>query len=393
MRTLYIKGGPIRELAVAEDGRLCEYILDDTAGATSESIYLGRVERVVPGMKAAFVDIGEEKNGFLPMDERSQTCAVPRLMDGMHVLVQVKKAAQGTKGAFLTRDITLCGEHVLYMPLNRYVGVSSRVEDEADRRDLKALGQAITGGDFGLVMRTSALGVEEALIREEVSALAAQWQAIAKAAPTAHAPSLIHRPRTQLDVLLDDYAPRGIDRIVTNDPDAAKALCAYPVTMAGDDLMETSGLTHQRDKALGRYVWLDSGANLVVDHCEAMTVIDVNTAKNTGKRDLELTVLKTNLEACAEIVRQVRLRNVSGIILIDMIDMVCEEHRTQVLDALTEAFRADRIKTVIHGFTSLGLVEMTRKKSRAPLREDWTIPCKACHATGRAPKTEEEHHG
>lgn len=388
MREIRVKSGEVRELAVVEDGRLCEYILDDTTGAAAETVYLGRVVRVMSGMKAAFVDIGQEKNGFLPLEERSQSCDLPRLQDGMAVLVQVKKPAQGTKGAFLTRDITLCGEYVLFMPMNRYVGVSSRVEDERDKAELRRLGREISGGAFGLVMRNSALNADETLIREETARLQDVWQGIAKAAPTAHVPSLIHRPRTQLDALLDDYAPRGIDAIVTDEakPD-------YPGLTVRRADAPMADVLHQRDKALQRYVWLDCGGNLVIDRCEAMTVIDVNTAKNTGRRDLEQTILRTNLEACREIARQLRLRNHSGIILIDMIDMTTDDHRQQVLDALTEALKADRVKTVVHGFTSLGLIEMTRKKSRQPLYEDWTDPCAACHGTGRSPKHEEEPHG
>lgn len=388
MREIRVKSGAVRELAVVEDGRLCEYILDDTAGAVAETVYLGRVVRVMSGMKAAFVDIGQEKNGFLPLEERSQSCDLPRLQDGMSVLAQVKKPAQGTKGAFLTRDITLCGEYVLFMPMNRYVGVSSRVEDDADKEALRRLGREIGGGAFGLVMRASALGADEARIREETVRLQDVWQGIAKAAATAHVPSLIHRPRTQLDALLDDYAPRGIDQIVSDEttPD-------YPGFAVRRSESPMADVLSQRDKALQRYVWLDCGGNLVIDRCEAMTVIDVNTAKNTGKRDLEQTILKTNLEACREIARQLRLRNHSGMILIDMIDMTTDDHRQQVLDALTEALKEDRVKTVVHGFTSLGLIEMTRKKSRQPLCEDWTDPCAACHGTGRSPKHEEDPHG
>ena len=387
MREIRIKSGDRQELAVIEDGRLCEYILDDTTGAAAEAIYVGRVVRVMTGMKAAFVDIGQEKNGFLPLVERSQTCRAGRLQDGMTVLVQIKKQAQGTKGAFLTRDITLGGEYVIYMPMNHYIGVSSRVESDDDKEALRQLGKKLSVGAFGLVMRNAANDADEAVIAEELEQLKSAWETVAKAAPTAHVPSMLYRPRTQLDILLADYAPRGIDRIVTDD---TALTLPYPMEHRGDPMAD---VLHQRDKALERYVWLNCGGNLVIDRCEAMTVIDVNTAKNTGKRDLEMTIMKTNLEACAEIARQVRLRNLSGMILIDMIDMTTDEHRQAVLDALTEAFRADRIKTVIHGFTSLGLVEMTRKKSRQPLSDDWTTPCKACHGTGRVRINEEEHHG
>lgn len=394
MREIYIKGGHVREIALVEDGKLCEYLLDDAATAEAEAIYVGRVERIVPGMKAAFVDIGHEKNGFLPLEERSQTAAVPKLQTGDSVLVQIKKAAQGTKGAFLTRDITLCGQRVILMPMNRYIGVSSRIEDENARKALVSLGKSIADGRFGLIMRNGAMEAAKQDVYAEVDELCSAWAEIQAKAPTAHVPSLIHSPRTQLDSLLDDYRPRGIDRIVTNDETLGTALeHIAPVTIAKDEMMTIARLEHQRDKALQRHVWLDSGASLVIDPCEAMTVIDVNTAKFTGKRDLEQTILKTNLEACKEIARQIRLRNLAGIILIDMIDMEAAEHRQQVLEALQDALKADRVKTVVHGFTSLGLIEMTRKKSRIPLRDAWTRPCHACRGTGREMLNEEDHHG
>lgn len=392
MREIYIKSGAIREIALVEDGKLCEYLRDDSNA--TEAIYAGRVERIVPGMKAAFVDIGQEKNGFLPLEERSQTAALSKLQTGDTVLVQVKKEAQGTKGAFLTRDLTLCGEYVILMPMNRYVGVSSRIEDEAVRKALMNLGKEISNGTHGLIMRNAAMNASEEDIRAETDELMSVWTCLRNAAPTAHVPSMIHQPRTQLDSLLDDYKHRGIDRIITNDVILVNQLEGIaPVTIATDELMHIARLDHQRDKALQRHVWLDSGASLVIDPCEAMTVIDVNTAKFTGKRDLGETILKTNLEACKEIARQVRLRNLSGIILIDMIDMDLPEHHQQVLEALRQAFANDRVKTVIHGFTSLGLIEMTRKKSRMPLRDEWTKPCHACHGSGCEMLNKEEQHG
>ncbi len=393
MREIYIKSGSPRELAVVEDGKLCEYLLDDAASAAAEAMYLGRVERVVPGMKAAFVDIGQTRNGFLPLEERSATAMLPRLQTGDRVMVQVKREPQGEKGAFLTRDVTLCGQYVILMPMNRYIGVSSRVE-ESKRPVLKNMGTEIAEGRFGLIMRAASLQVAESVIREETDELLARWETIRRAAPTAHAPSMVYRPRTALDSLLDDYRPRGIDRLVTNDEALAAAMAEeLPVTLADSQLMERAGLTRQRDKALERRVWLDCGGTLVIDPCEAMTVIDVNTAKNTGKKELEQTILKTNLEACGEIARQVRLRNLGGIILIDMIDMEREEHRQQVIDALKAALAADRVKTVLHGMTALGLIEMTRKRSRVPLRDEWTRPCHVCRGTGRERLCEEEPHG
>lgn len=394
MREIYVKAASPREIAVVEDGKLVEYLLDDQDDGAAETIYLGRVERVVSGMQAAFVDVGQEKNGFLPLEERSKTAVLPKLQSGMPVLVQIKKEAAGSKGAFLTRDITLAGRHVILMPMNRYIGVSSRVEDESVRKALQQLGREITQGEYGLVMRASAADASDEAIRDEVEELRLRWQEIAMKAPTAHVPSMVHEPRSVLASVLDDYAPRGIDRIVTNDEALAASLKEkWPVRLTDENLMILCKAPSQLERALGRHVWLDSGAFLVIDHCEAMTVIDVNTGKFTGKKDLQRTILQTNLEACADIARQIRLRNVSGIIIIDMIDMDDPAHREQVLQALKDALSHDRVKTVVHGFTSLGLIEMTRKKSRVPLRDEWTAPCRQCRSTGRVPLLKEENHG
>ena len=368
MRELYVRKGNGMDIAVLEDGKLVEYLPTDE-DASSEAIYLGRVERVVPGMKAAFIQIGQEKNGFLPLEERNVP-DLPKLKVGMSVIVQVRKEAQGVKGAFLSRDISLCGEYVLFVPLNRMNAVSSRITRERDRKALKELAKDIAQEQFGLIMRNAALNASEEVIRAEVDTLRTRWESIRKAAPTAHVPSVLHAPRTTLDLVLADYRPRGIDRIVTNDEALAAKLAGFaPVLRMGDDLFDVGRITTEVQRALDRRVWLHSGGNLVFDPCEAMTVIDVNTAKFTGKHKLADTVLQTNLEACEEIVRQVRLRNLSGIILIDMIDMVSRADQQAVLDALNRGFAQDRVKTVVHGFTSLGLVEMTRKRSRPPLRE------------------------
>lgn len=368
MREIYIRKREGMDIAVVEDGRLVEYLPADN-DASAEAIYLGRVERIMPGMKAAFIQIGQEKCGFLPLEERSAR-DLPKLQTGMGVLVQVRKEAHGEKGAFLSRDISLCGEYVLFSPMNHMAAVSSRITKEKHRKALKELARDISGDAFGLIMRTAAQHAPEQAIRSEVEDLRERWESIRKAAPTAHVPSVLHQPRTTLDLVLADYHPRGIDRICTNDAALGEKLSTYaPVVVMGDNLFDIARISTEVLKALDRRVWLERGGNLVFDPCEAMTVVDVNTARFTGKRELEDTVLQTNLEACHEIARQVRLRNVSGIIIIDMIDMVSREHHHAVLEALNKAFAADRVKTVVHGFTSLGLVEMTRKRTRPTLRE------------------------
>lgn len=373
--------GSPAEIAVVEDGRLVEYFSGEAEEDSADSILLGRVDRIVPGMGAAFVDIGEEKNGFLPIEERTQTGDFPKLQTGMRVPVQVKREATGTKGAMLTRDLSLCGETVLLMPLNRYVGVSARVKSEGARRRLKEAGEAIASGRFGLVMRHAAEAARPEDIAAEAEALYRRWEEIRALLAVAHAPSVVYRHRTILDVLLDDYLPRGGTRVLTDDPATAERLqgrCEVSLT----DSVDKADLRAERDKAFQRRVWLKSGGNLVIDQCEALTVIDVNTAKFTGQKQPEETIRRTNLEACREIARQARLRNLSGILLIDLIDMTDEKHREEVLAALNEAFAGDRIKTVVHGFTALNLVEMTRRRARRPLRERFAHPCPHCGGTG-----------
>lgn len=367
MRRLLIHQGEKPLIGILEEDRLVEVFLPQ-AENSAESVLLGRVERIIPGMKAAFVNIGQEKNGFLPLEEKNTGLPYPKTGDA--VIVQVRKEAQGVKGAYLTRDIALCGENMLLMPMNRMISVSSRITEEAERRRLKALGNDMAQGRFGLVVRTAAAQAEEETLRAEVEELLNKWESIRRAAPTAHVPSVLSRPRSVLETVLDDYRPRGIDQIVTDDAALADSLRGVAeVSVFPENLLTIFKIEQQLKKAQERHVWLDSGGSLVIDPCEAMTVIDVNTAKYTGKKQLEETILRLNLEACEEIARQVRLRNLSGIVIIDMIDMKSPEHHQAVLDALEKAFAADRVKTVIHGFTSLGLVEMTRKRSRPPLKE------------------------
>lgn len=390
MRRIEVASGKQQEIAVFEDGRLCEYFLDDGEGAT-DAIILGRVARVVKSMNAAFVEIGQEKNGFLPLGEKNETFTAAPLREGMRIAVQVKREAHEQKGAFLSRDITLCGVYVILMPFNRHVGVSSRIGDEAARDRLRAFGRELADGQHGLVMRKAAENAPEEAIIAETGELLERWESIRSRIATAPAPSVLYQAESLLDSVLRDYAPRGIDEIVTDDHALAVKLAAeYAVSERTPD---TDEIRRQRDKALERFVWLKSGGSLMIDQCEALTVIDVNTGKFTGKRMLDDTIREINIEACAEIARQLRLRAVGGIIVIDFIDMKREEDRDDVLRALKAACAEDRVATYIQGYTATGLVEMTRRRSRQSLREQLTLPCSCCHGSGRRIVTKEESHG
>lgn len=388
MREIIARGGAVQATAVVEDGVLVEYLEDET-DASADTVFLGKVVRVVPGLLAAFVDIGEEKNGFLPMEEKKLTDGAyytglnPKMQPGDRVLVQIRREAMGTKGAFLSRDISLPGSLVILMPRNSMVGVSSRISSDRRREELKLLGNSIARGQFGLVMRTSAENAEAEEIIAEIEDLQSQWKQISEHAAVAHAPSVIYRKPGSVDSLITDYAPKGIDLISTNEQRIYDAYhTRFQVVKTEEDPIAARGLERAVGHALDRRVWLKNGGNLVIDECEALTVIDVNTAKNTGSRKDRAVLMHTNMEACHEIARQLRLRNLGGIILIDMIDMESDDEREAILETLKADLQKDRIKTVIHGFTSLGLIEMTRRRSHRRLKDSISKVCPVCRGTG-----------
>ena len=330
-------------LAVEENGNLVEYCPSD-AGNRNGEILLGRVDRMMPGMNCAFVDIGRKKNGFLPLSEDSASFAGSGMRSGEMLILQVKKEETGEKGAFLTRDITLPGELCILMPMNRYTGVSSRIADEGTRERLRETGRRIAGGRFGLVMRNAAEDAEEDAVRREAEAAFAVWHDILERAAAGGKPGMVLYGGDPLQRLRSDYAALG---------GAAVRECEELPAALGTQLRQ----------AAERRVRLPGGGNIVIDRCEAMTVVDVNTASAAALSSKERTVTETNLEACEAVVRQIRLRNLAGIIIIDFIDMEVETDQSLVLTKLEECFRSDRVKTIIHGWTRLGLVEMTRKRT------------------------------
>lgn len=337
--------------AVVEDGRLAEYI-PGGGDAAAGTILWGRVERLMPSLGCAFVDIGRKRAGFLPLKENSATFTGGPLVSGDRLPVQIRKEEVGGKGAFLSRDLSLAGSYLILMPMNRFVGVSARVKDEAIRGRLMKLGQELTGGMDGLVLRSSALDAEPAELAREFAELKQQWEKVREKIGRATDPGTVLLGSSAEEELKNHYAPRGIDRILRNE------------ALSPD-------LLRQLREASNRRIRLPHGGNIVIDRCEAMTVVDVNTGEDIGMGNRRSALLRTNLEACQEIALQVRLRNLSGILILDMIDMDEASDREQVLAALEEAFSRDRIKTVIHGWTHLGLVEMTRKRTRPPLAESW----------------------
>ena len=378
-----------RGIAVEENNRLVEYYRESGDEDTLvNAVFLGKVDRVMKGLEAAFVKIGQPKSGFLPvkeMDSFEQTAAQDKISAGSQVIVQVKKDAKGDKGAYLSRDIALPGRYVIFMPFNRHVGVSERVGDERQRNALAETGKKLTNMEFGIIMRNTAVGQSENVLREDLDALRLRWITIRERAEHAKAPELLYREDSMLSILVRDYAARYDVSITCNDrvnrmPAATVGLMWEQIdNKAMDALWAKHTVEQQLSTALSRHVPLKSGGTLTVDEREALTTIDVNSGSFTAR---ENAAYQLNLSACSEIAAQIRLRNLSGIILIDFVDMDQDEHRAQVITALRNYLTRERQKTVIHGFTSLGLLEMTRKRTGVTLRDRLKEPCGVCGGTG-----------
>ncbi|MBV8783162.1 MAG: ribonuclease G [Gammaproteobacteria bacterium] len=408
--------------AVLENGVVQEVHIERASrrGLVS-NLYKGRVSRVLPGMQAAFVEIGLERTAFLHAadiaagatpDTVSEAAAagggppedIRRLVNaGDEILVQVIKDPIGTKGARLTTFIALPSRYLVYLPRGQAIGVSARIEDEAERTRLKSLlGELLGAGrDGGYIIRTAAQGAGADGLREDIGYLGKLWEHVRAAGAAAAPGTVVHEDLPlSLRVLRDELA-RGVSRVLVDSeaelarmrdftatfmPGGAPSLELY----AGPrPLFDTNGVEEELSRALERKVPLKSGGYLMIDQTESMTTIDVNTGAYVGHRDLEETIFRTNLEAAVGIARQLRLRNLGGIIIIDFIDMREEPHRRAVLAALERALAGDRAQTHIVSLSPLGLVEMTRKRTRESLEHLLCAPCPSCEGRGfiRTPET------
>ncbi|HEV7209325.1 MAG TPA: Rne/Rng family ribonuclease, partial [Mycobacteriales bacterium] len=400
--------GERTQIAVLEDGVLVEhYVTRGSSSAFAGNVYVGKVQNVLPSMEAAFVDIGKGRNAVLYAGEVNYDAAAmegsprPRtiqeaLKSGQNVLVQVSKDPLGQKGARLTSQITLPGRYLVYVPEGSMTGISRKLPD-TERARLKSILKKIVPDDAGVIIRTAAEGASEEELTRDVERLQQQWEQIKKAADKAakNAPALVHAEpdlvvRVVRDVFNEDFTGlviQGDDewtKIESYVSQVAPELMARASRWTGEqDVFTQHRVDEQLTKALDRKVHLPSGGSLVIDRTEAMTVVDVNTGKFTGKGgNLEETVTKNNLEAAEEIVRQLRLRDVGGIIVIDFIDMVLESNRELVLRRLTECLGRDRTRHQVAEVTSLGLVQMTRKRVGTGLLEAYSETCEACNGRG-----------
>jgi len=364
-----------REIALMENGKLLFFSREKDASIEAEQIYLGIVDRIVKGMEAAFVRLGKDHVGFLPFSECK---ARPR--SGDKILLQVKRPPVGEKAAYLSCDISLAGRLAILTPFSQRFSVSKRIENEEERKKLLAIAKNLSPEQMGLVMRQESAGASEAEISNEIEALSQRWQHIWAASSSCTAPCLIQEREDALLRLLRDE--RGeMDQLITNAPDQLPSL-SLPVSFC-ENPFAIYNIASKLEKSFQRKVWLDCGGNLVIDPCEALTVFDVNSAKDLGtKKGASDTLTRLNIEAAKEIARLLRLRRIGGIVLIDFVDMQTDADRALVTDALEEALRDDPVKTVIHGFTALGLMEISRKKTSAQLTQINDTPCPHCRGTG-----------
>ncbi|OBB00887.1 ribonuclease [Mycobacteriaceae bacterium 1482268.1] len=407
------EGARYTQIAVLEDGVVVEHFVTSAASASLVgNIYLGIVQNVLPSMEAAFVDIGRGRNGVLYAGEVNWEAAglgganrkiEQALKPGDYVVVQVSKDPVGHKGARLTTQVSLAGRYLVYVPGASSTGISRKLPD-TERQRLKDILREVVPSDAGVIIRTASEGVKEDDIRSDVSRLQERWSQIeAKAAETkakaaGAAVALYEEPDVIVKVIRDLFNEDFSGLIVSGDeawntindyvnsvaPDLVPRLTKYqPASSDGPDVFAVHRIDEQLAKAMDRKVWLPSGGTLVIDRTEAMTVVDVNTGKFTGSGgNLEQTVTRNNLEAAEEIVRQLRLRDIGGIVVIDFIDMVLESNRDLVLRRLTEALARDRTRHQVSEVTSLGLVQLTRKRLGTGLVEAFSTPCPHCAGRG-----------
>ncbi|MBS4031037.1 MAG: Rne/Rng family ribonuclease [Clostridiales bacterium] len=372
------------------------------------NIYKGIVANVLPGMQAAFVDIGLERNAFLYVDDaqpgadedsenktKSKITIEQLLRPGEEIMVQVVKEPFGSKGARLTRQITIPGRYLVLMPTVEYTGVSRRIEESEERDRLKEIVSELRPDGKGLIVRTVGEGQSEEAFRQDLNFLLPLWEKIQSRYRQKSAPFLVYQDLDLIYRIIRDLFTEQIEQLIIDtryeyekiietleyvDASLIKKVSLY----TGDaPVFDIYGVENEIERALSRTVWLDCGGYLVFDHTEALTVIDVNTGKYIGKTNLADTVLKTNLDAAVEIVRQIRLRDIGGIIIIDFIDMDSEEHRRQILEKLVEKTKEDKTKSHVLGLTGLGLVEMTRKKARQGLDAVLQQTCPYCGGRGK----------
>ncbi|HWP97202.1 MAG TPA: Rne/Rng family ribonuclease [Syntrophomonadaceae bacterium] len=385
-------------VGIVEDGRLVEVFWANQAESVG-NIYKGRIKDILPGLSCVFVDIGLAKNAFLYAGDilyagkEKGLNALDLLKSGQDIMVQVKKEAFSEKGARVTGNVTIPGHFLVLLPFYREVSISRKITCDERRKYLRQIINDNKPEHAGIIVRTACLEAEDEEIMAELQQLLRLWQEIRQNYLKSRAPDLVFEDMNVLERALRDYLDGDISRVVINNERLQtkileftknKAYCSRIMVQHEEgDLFEKYSLDKDVRRAIRRKVWLKSGGYLIFDETEAMTVIDVNSGKYTGKTNFEDTVLRLNLEAALEIPKQLRLRSIGGIILIDFIDMKEKGHEEELIDTLKKELEKDKAHTRIIGMTGLGFLEMTRKKSRYGIAEFFTEECSFCNGRGR----------
>ena len=422
---IYINSTPQEtRIALMGDGELTDLLIErQQERGIAGNIYKGKVGRVLPGMQAAFVEIGMEKAAFLhvsdffPVEDSGSTLLAgtdneivvespkpvshrrlpieKQLSHGQDILVQVAKDPLGTKGARITSHISLPGRYMVYMPTVDHVGISRRIEDDKERKRLREIALSLSKSEGGFILRTASEGQSKRELQRDLAFLHKLWRGIRQKADSAPAPALIHQDLDLISRTIRDFFTTESHQVVVDQvkdyrrilefvgrfmPRLKSKITLYTET---EPIMDRYGIEQKITKALERKVWLRSGGYLIIERTEALTAIDVNTGRFVGKRSQEETILRTNMEAVQEIVHQLRLRNIGGIIILDFIDMEKEGNRKRVYEALREAIKGDKARTNILKISELGLVEMTRQRTRESLENTLLSLCPHCEGRGR----------
>lgn len=399
-------------IVLLEEDKLMEYRVEREERVVG-SIFKGIVQNVLPGMDAAFIDIGLERNAFLHVGDilpddggDNSPASIKRselrrrkikelIRPGQQLMVQVTKGSRGLKGARVTARISLPGRYVVLMPDANNVGVSRKIEDRSERERLRKVGDRIVPPGFGLILRTECEGRTEAELKADIAFLQHQWASVMADAKRSRAPACIHKDQTLLYRTVRDMFGDEITRLVIDDPEEFEKvhLVASQVAPSLRDkiflydreepIFDHYGIEQELERLMGHKVALKSGGSLIIDEMEALTAIDVNTGKQVGTTNLSDTILKANLEACEEVLRQLRLRDMGGIIVTDFIDMESADDRKKVLTKFSDGLTRDRARTRVGRISSLGLVEITRKRTGESVTESISEICPMCLGVGR----------
>ena len=398
------KGDRTTQIGVLEDGVLVEHFVTSSgSGSIVGNVYLGRVQNVLPGMEAAFVDVGRGRNGVLyagevnydPADVEGPAPRIEQLLKpGQAVMVQVTKDPMGGKGARLTANLSLAGRYLVLAPNQNLSGISRRLGDDARKR-LKAMLKRVKPPEHGVIVRTAAEGATEEALETDLRRLLRIWDDIQGRAKKGKAPTVLYEePDLTVRAVRDLFTDEEFKGLVTDSRRVYDEVMAYVNEVAPDlapkvsltdgklSAFEEHRIVEQIHKALDKKVWLPSGGYLFIERTEAMTIIDVNTGKSVGKTNLEETVVNTNLEAAREVARQLRLRDIGGIIVVDFIDMLLEKNKKQVEDAMRDTLALDKTRSQVFEIGPLGLLQVTRKRVSSGLVESFSETCPTCEGRG-----------